>query len=87
MPNIKSANKRILVSKRRNQENTLVKSSMKTAIKNVEKAVKANESDKAKENLKVANTRIDKAVNTGVVKKNKAARLKSWLTKMTNNME
>ena len=87
MPNIKSAKKRILVSKRRNEENTLVKSSMKTAIKNVEKAVKANESDKAKENLKVANTRIDKAVNTGVVKKNKAARLKSRLTKMTNNME
>lgn len=87
MPNIKSAKKRILVSKRRNEENTLVKSSMKTAIKNVEKAVKANESEKAKENLKVANTRIDKAVNTGVVKKNKAARLKSRLTKMTNNME
>ena len=87
MPNIKSAKKRILVSKRRNEENTLVKSSMKTAIKNVEKAVKAKESDKAKENLKVANTRIDKAVNTGVVKKNKAARLKSRLTKMTNNME
>ena len=87
MPNIKSAKKRVLVSKRRNEENTLVKSSMKTAIKNVEKAVKANESDKAKENLKVANTRIDKAVNTGVVKKNKAARLKSRLTKMTNNME
>ena len=87
MPNIKSAKKRILVSKRRNEENTLVKSSMKTAIKNVEKAVKANESEKAKENLKVANTRIDKAVNTGVVKKNEAARLKSRLTKMTNNME
>lgn len=87
MPNIKSAKKRILVSKRRNEENTLVKSSMKTAIKNVEKAVKANESDKAKENLKVANTRIDKAVNKGVVAKNKAARLKSRLTKMTNNME
>ena len=87
MPNIKSAKKRILVSKRRNEENTLVKSSMKTAIKNVEKAVKAKESDKAKENLRVANTRIDKAVNTGVVKKNKAARLKSRLTKMTNNME
>ena len=87
MPNIKSAKKRVLVSKRRNEENTLVKSSMKTAIKNVEKAVKANESDKALENLKVANTRIDKAVNKGVVKKNKAARLKSRLTKMTNNME
>lgn len=87
MPNIKSAKKRILVSKRRNEENTLVKSSMKTAVKNVEKAVKAKESDKAKEKLKVANTRIDKAVNTGVVTKNKAARLKSRLTKMTNNME
>ena len=87
MPNIKSAKKRILVSKRRNEENTLVKSSMKTAIKNVEKAAKANEAEKAKENLKVANTRIDTAVNIGVVTNNKAARLKSRLTKMTNEVK
>lgn len=87
MANIKSAKKRILVSKRRNDENTLVKSSMRTAIKNVEKAVISNENDKAKENLKVANTRIDKALNKGIVTKNKASRLKSRLTKMTNNME
>lgn len=84
MPNIKSAKKRILVSERRNQENTLVKSSMKTAIKNVEKAAHNNETEKAKEELKIANNRIDKAVNIGLVKKNKAARLKSRLTKLTN---
>lgn len=87
VPNIKSAKKRVLVSKRRKDENVLVSSSMKTAVKNVEKAVKANEKDKAKENLNVAIKRIDKAMSAKLVQKNKAARLKSRLTKGVNSME
>ena len=76
MPNIKSAKKRILVSARRKEENTLVNSSMKTAVKNVEKAVKENDKEKASENLKIAEKRIDKAVGS-----------KSRLTKSVNTME
>lgn len=87
MPNIKSAKKRILVSARRREENVLVNSSMKTAIKNVEKDVKANDKEKAQADLKTAFTRIDKAVVTKLVHPNKAARLKSRLTKSVNSME
>lgn len=87
MPNIKSAKKRILVSARRREENILVNSSMKTAIKNVEKDVKANDKEKAMADLKIAFTRIDKAVVTKLVHPNKAARLKSRLTKSVNSME
>ena len=87
MPNIKSAKKRVLVSARRKEENTLVNSSMKTAVKNVEKAVKANDKAKAADALKTASTRIDKAVVAGLAHPNKAARLKSRLTKSVNSME
>lgn len=87
MPNIKSAKKRVLVSKRRKEENTLVASSMKTAVKNVEKAVASNDKEKAMENLKTAERRIDKAVVSKLAHKNKAARLKSRLTKAVNSME
>jgi len=87
MPNIKSAKKRVLVSARRKEENTLVASSMKTAVKNVEKAVASNDKEKAMKNLKTAETRIDKAVVAKLAHKNKAARLKSRLTKAVNSME
>lgn len=87
MPNIKSAKKRVLISKRRNEENTLVASSMKTAVKNVEKAVAQNDKEKAQKNLKTAERRIDKAVGANLAHKNKAARLKSRLTKAVNSME
>ncbi len=87
MPNIKSAKKRVLVSARRKEENVLVASSMKTAVKNVDKAVKSGEKEKAQTELKVAERRIDKAVNARLTHPNKAARLKSRLTKAVNTME
>ena len=60
---------------------------MKTAVKNVEKAVVAKDKDKAADNLKVAIKRIDKAKSAGVITDNKAARNKSRLTKKVNAME
>lgn len=81
MPNIKSAMKRVLVSAKKKDNNTVVKSSMKTAIKDCNKAIIASDKALADEKLKVANKRIDKAVVAGLVHKNKAARLKSKLTK------
>ncbi len=77
MPNIKSAKKRVKVNQTKHDSNIPVKGSMKTAVKKVIKEVN-------QENLNVANKRIDKAVNKGVITKNKAARLKSNLTKKVN---
>ena len=87
MPNIKSAKKRVLTSAKKASNNKVYTSSMKTAIKNVEKAVKAGEKDAVETNLKTAIKRIDKACKKGLIKPNKAGRAKSRLTKMKNAMK
>ncbi len=87
MPNIKSAKKRVRSNARREKVNTLVTSSMRTAIKNFEKSVHAANKEEASSNLNIAIQRIDKAVSSGLVHQNKGARLKSRLTKMKNTME
>lgn len=87
MPNIKSAKKRMRSNAKKAEVNTLVTSSMKTAIKKFEKEVKAGNKEAASNNLNIALQRIDKAMTSGLVHKNKAARLKSRLTKMKNAME
>lgn len=87
MPNIKSAKKRMRSNAKKAEVNTLVTSSMKTAIKKFEKEVKAGNIEAASNNLNIAMQRIDKAVVSGLVHKNKAARLKSRLTKMKNAMK
>ena len=84
MPNIKSAKKRVITSAKKNVNNTLGRSSMKTAIKKSERAIKAEDKALAEENLRVAIKRIDKACASGLIHKNKAAREKSRLTKQTN---
>lgn len=87
MPNIKSAKKRMRSNAKKAEVNNLVYGSMKTAVKKFEKEVKAGNKEESGNNLNIALQRIDKAKNSGLVHKNKAARLKSRLTKMMNNME
>lgn len=86
MPNIKSAKKRVRSNAKKQEVNTLVTSSMRTAVKNCEKAVKAGNVEEAKTKLNIALQRVDKACTSGLVHKNKAARLKSRLTKAVNAM-
>ena len=86
MPNIKSAKKRMRSNAKKTNVNTLVNSSMRTAIKKFEKEVKAGKKETASNHVDVAIQRIDKAMSSGLVNKNKAARLKSRLTKMKNEM-
>jgi len=84
MPNIKSAKKRVKVIARKKVNNNDFRSSMRTAIKNVEKAT---EKTVAAEKLNIAIQKIDKAVSKGLVHKNYAARQKSRLTKKVNEMK
>ena len=79
MANIKSAKKRIKVNETKRANNVPVKSVMKTTIK---KAL-VNPSE---ETLKEANKKIDKALNSGIITKNKAARQKSRIAKKLNNI-
>ena len=87
MANMKNAKKKIKVIAKETVNNNNYTASMKTACKNVEKAVIAKDKTKANENLKIATKRIDKAAQAGTIKKNNAARNKSRLTKKVNAME
>lgn len=86
MANVKNAKKAIKVQAKKNLTNNYYKASMKTAIKNVEKAVLAKDKDKANEALKIASMRIDKAASNKVVTDNFKARTKSRLMKKVNEM-
>lgn len=86
MPNMKNAKKAVRQNPKKNELNNNFKASMRTAMKNVEKAVEANDKTKATDNLKVAIKRIDKAASKGIVQKNFVARNKSRLTKKVNAM-
>lgn len=86
MANIKSAKKRILVTRTRTERNKSIRSKVKTAIKKVEIAVNANDKAAAETALKAATTEISKACSKGVYHKNNAARKVSRLTKAVNQM-
>ncbi len=87
MPNMKNAKKAVKTIAKRKISNNDFKASMKTAIKNVEKAIASKDKEKAKEALQVAIKKIDKACAAGVVTANYVARNKSRLTIKVNSME
>lgn len=87
MANLKNAKKKILVNAKKTVRNNNYSASMKSAIKNVEKAIAGKDKEKATEALKIAIKRIDKAAGAGVVAKNTCARKKSGLTKKVNSMQ
>ena len=87
MPNMKNAKKAVKTSVKKKVENNNFKASMKTAIKNVERAIASKDKEVAKENLAIAIKRIDKAASAGVITANYVARTKSRLTLKVNNME
>ncbi len=79
MPIIKSAVKRVRVAKKAAIRNLRTKRNLKSAIKDVEKAVDSKKSAEAE--MKKAQSAIDTAVKKGVIHKNKAARKKAQLAK------
>lgn len=87
MPNMKNAKKAVKTIEKKRIINNNYKASMKTAIKNVERAVIAKDKDAANDALKIAIKRIDKAGSAKVVTNNYVARNKSRLTKKVNEMK
>jgi len=86
MPNIKSAIKRAKTSEKRRQRNASQKSALRTAIKAFETAAASSNVDKAREALRIASQKLDKAVTKGLIHKNAAARKKSRLAKKLNEL-
>ena len=85
MANIKSAIKRIDVSKRQTEANKSRKTEIKTIIKKFNIAVDNNDFDTARELLKLIDKKLKRAEAKNIVHKNKVARKMSGLTKRLNN--
>jgi len=81
MANIKSAKKRIAVNEKKQAQNQMVKSKIKTDIKKFKAAVTAGEFKLADELLKVVFSELDMAAGNNIMHKNKAARDKANLSK------
>ena len=84
MANIKSAKKRILVTKKKTAQNRMVKSALKTTIKKFEAAIAVNNAEEAKTSFVAVTKALDSAAQKGVVHKNMAARKKSRLAAKLN---
>ena len=87
MPNIKSAIKRVNTIKTKTEDNAVVKTAYKTAIKNFKAAVEAGNKELAEEKFKVATKAVEKAANKGVIKANTASRKKASLAKTFNTVK
>lgn len=83
MPNIKSAMKRVSVTKVKTAKNTIKKSALKTAVKKAGETI-AKKDASAAEVLKDTAKIIDKAAAKGLLHKNTAARRKSRLARELN---
>ena len=84
MPNIKSAKKRVLVNEKKNEENKMIKSSVKTAMKKIEALIKEGKIEEAKALLPETFKVIDSACSKGVIHKNNAENTKDKIAKKLN---
>lgn len=86
MPNIKSAKKRVLIAEVNREKNAAVKSQMKTQLKKFAEAVQGGDKKAVEEQLLSSVSLLDKTAAKGVIHKNVAARRKSNLYKVYNQM-
>ena len=77
MPITKSAEKALRQSKTRRVRNLAKSNAYKTVTKELKRLATAGQKEEATKLLPKVYKRIDKAAKTGVIKKNKASRLKS----------
>jgi len=82
MPNIKSAKKALRQSKSRHTQNLAKKKAYKYAVKEFRKLIADGKTKEAQKLLPLMYKKLDKAAKIGVIKKNKASRLKSRATQL-----
>ena len=86
MPNIKSAKKRVKVIETKTLRNKIIKTNLKTCIKQFEECVAKADAAKAVVACKLAFKKIDQAVAKGILHKNTAARKKAQLSIKLNKI-
>lgn len=83
MPNIKSAVKRVKVTKTKNMQNRVKRSELRTTLRDFREAIEAKAPD-AQETLQEAMKKVDQAAAKNLIHKNAASRKKSQLQKAFN---
>lgn len=86
MPNIKSAEKRVALSRARNAKNKAERSALRTAVKKFDTAVVSGDKQAAAASYAVAVKAVDKAAGKNLIHKNNAAHKKSKMTLKLNAM-
>jgi len=86
VPNIKSAKKRVELSRISNEKNKQAKSVLKTALKKFDAAVAEGNREQADSAYQTAVKTIDQSVNKGILHKNTAARKKSSIARKMNTL-
>ncbi|MCP5266152.1 MAG: 30S ribosomal protein S20 [Burkholderiaceae bacterium] len=79
MANIASARKRARQAVKRNLHNSSLRSTMRTAVKAVRKAIAAGDKEAAMSTMRASQAVIDRIADKKIVHKNAAARYKSRL--------
>jgi small subunit ribosomal protein S20 len=83
MPNIKSAKKRVKVISAKTLQNKMIRTNLKTVLKNADAAVTAGAEDKDAA-IRLAIKKVDQAAAKGIMHKKNADRKKSQLAKKLN---
>ena len=81
MANIKSAMKRVKITRAQNLRNRMIISDLKTALKKFDMALESGDEAAISEMYTIAVSKVDKAVTKGVIHKNAANRKKAQLAK------
>ena len=84
MANIASARKRARQNEKRRQHNASLRSRLRSAVKDVRKAIEAGDKNAARGVLQRASSIIDSIADKDIIHKNKAARHKSRLSSQVN---
>lgn len=87
MPNIKSAKKRVLITKKKNARNRADRSKVNNAIKAFNKAIDTANIEEAERLLPITMSIIDKGVTAGIMHKNAAANKKSAISKRLSDIK
>jgi small subunit ribosomal protein S20 len=84
MPNTESAKRAMRKAERRRVRNKSQRSALKTMVKKVRTAAAGTDATASKDALGVVIKKLDQSAAKHLIHKNKAARLKSRLTKLVN---
>jgi small subunit ribosomal protein S20 len=86
LPQHKSATKKVKTDKKRNARNKMIRSGLRTEIKKLRTLMNEKKTENLQAQLKTTVKIIDKTKTKGVIHRNVAARLKSRLTRHTNEL-